>query len=143
MPSLTRRRDPDAIHETWLIFYRDVRVGAIGEHWGNPTEIDTWFWTCGSDPGSEPGERKSGTARDFAAARAAFESAWSVFPSKRTEADFLEYRQHRTSIAWKYAMWDAGYRLPTQTADGRSRCFCGAGITIADTHEHIYAAHIA
>jgi hypothetical protein len=143
MPSLTRRRDPDAIHETWLIFYDDVRVGAIGERWGNPTDTDTWFWTCGFYPGSEPGERKSGTARDFAAARAAFESAWSVFLSKRTEADFLEYRQHRASIAWKYAMWDAGNRLPTQTADGRSRCFCGAEITIADTHEHIYAAHIA
>jgi hypothetical protein len=26
-------------------------------------------------------------------------------------------------------------------ADGRSRCFCGAEITIADMDEHIYAAH--
>jgi len=39
-------------------------------------------------------------------------------------------------------MWDAGCRLPTQTADGRSRCFCGAEIGIADMGQHIYAAHM-
>ena len=49
---------------------------------------------------------------------AAFESAWSTFLAKRTEADFLEYRRHRASTAWKYAMCDAGCRLPTQNADG-------------------------
>jgi hypothetical protein len=37
---------------------------------------------------------------------------------------------------------DAGCKLPTQTADGRSCCFCGAEITIADMNEHIYAAHM-
>jgi hypothetical protein len=26
-PELTRRRDPDAQQETWLIYYGDVRVG--------------------------------------------------------------------------------------------------------------------
>jgi len=29
MPTLTRRRDPDASHETSLIFYGDVHVGTI------------------------------------------------------------------------------------------------------------------
>ena len=62
--------------------------------------------------------------------------------AKRTEADFLEYRRHRASTAWKYAMWDAGCRLPTQNADGRARCFCGARIGIADMDQHIYAAHM-
>jgi hypothetical protein len=90
MTSLTRRRAPDANHETWLIFYGDVRVGAIGERWGNPTGTDTWSWTCGFYPGSNPGDA---TAADFQAARAAFETAWSVFLSKRTEADFLEHRR--------------------------------------------------
>jgi hypothetical protein len=46
------------------------------------------------------------------------------------------------STAWKYAMWDAGCKLPTQTAEGRSRCFCGAEITIANIDEHVYAAHM-
>jgi hypothetical protein len=30
-PELTRRRDPDAQQETWLIHYRDVRVRVISE----------------------------------------------------------------------------------------------------------------
>jgi hypothetical protein len=31
--------------------------------------------------------------------------------------------------------------LPTQVADGRSRCFCGAAIGVADVERHIDAAH--
>jgi hypothetical protein len=142
MPTLTRSRAPDASHETWLIFYGDVQVGTIGMRSGNPTGGDQWTWRCGFYPGSNPGDAASGTTTNFDAARAAFESAWSVFLSKRTEADFREYRRHRASTAWKYAMWDAGCKLPTQTADGRARCFCGAEITIADMDEHVYAAHM-
>jgi hypothetical protein len=29
MPALTRRRDPEAHNETWLIHYDDVHVGTI------------------------------------------------------------------------------------------------------------------
>jgi hypothetical protein len=143
MLSLTRRRDPNSREEAWLIFYGDVRVGAIGrQRSGNPSGTDPWSWQCGFYPGSNPGDGSHGTAASFDAARAAFESAWSAFLSKRTEADFLEYRQHRASDAWKRAMWAAGCKLPTQTADGRSRCFCVAEITIADMDEHTYAAHM-
>jgi hypothetical protein len=142
MTALTRRRDPDSREETWLIFYGDVHVGTIGKRWGNPTGTDSWDWRCGFYPGSKSGDESHGTAADFQAARAAFSSAWSVFLSKRTEDDFLEYRRHRASTAWRYAMWDAGCKVPTQMADGRSRCFCGAEITIANMHEHIYAAHM-
>jgi hypothetical protein len=39
-------------------------------------------------PGSQPGEQQSGTAATFDEARADFGSAWEVFLSKRTEADF-------------------------------------------------------
>ena len=31
MPSLTRRRDPDADQETWQVYFRDVRVGTVSE----------------------------------------------------------------------------------------------------------------
>ena len=92
--------------------------------------------------GSNPGDAADGTATNFDAARAAFERAWSTFLATRTEADFLEYRCHRTSLAWKYAMWDARFRLPTQMADGRSRCFCSAEIDITSMDPHIYAAHM-
>jgi hypothetical protein len=36
MPGLTRRHDPDARQETWLINYGDVRVGTIAERVGKP-----------------------------------------------------------------------------------------------------------
>jgi hypothetical protein len=142
MHTLTRRRDPDSRDEAWLIFYGDVHVGTIGQQSGNPPGRDTWFWRCGFYPGSNPGDATNGTATNFDAARAAFESAWSVFLSKRTETDFLEHRRHRAWTAWKYAMWDAGCKLPTQSADGRGRCFCGAEIDIASMDQHIYAVHM-
>jgi hypothetical protein len=42
---------------------------------------------------------------------------------KFTEADFNEYRRQRAMDPWKRATWKAGLKLPTQVADGRSRCF--------------------
>jgi hypothetical protein len=124
------------------VLYGDVHFGTIGTRSDNPASGDQWSWHCGFYPGSDPGDATSGTATTFDAARAGFESAWSTFLVKRTEADFLEYRRDRASTAWKYAMWDAGCKLPTQTADGRSRCFCGAEIGIADMDQHICAAHM-
>src|ERR1700675_3702815 len=61
---------------------------------------------------SHPGEHQSGTAATFEEARADFESAWQVFLSKRTEADFQAWRHQRDWTARKYALWDAGKRLP-------------------------------
>jgi hypothetical protein len=142
MTSLTRRRDPDSREEAWLIFYGDVHVGTIGRRSGNPTGTDAWDWRCGFYPGSDPGDSTGGTAADFDQARDAFERAWTIFLSKRTEADFEEWRRDRASTAWKYAMWDAGCKLPTQMANGRSRCFCGVEITIADADAHIYSQHM-
>jgi hypothetical protein len=39
-------------------------------------------------------------------------------------------------------MWDAGLKLPTQVADGRSTSFCGAAIGIADMEQHVCEAHM-
>jgi hypothetical protein len=39
-------------------------------------------------------------------------------------------------------MWAKGCRLPTQAADGRAVCFCGAAIGIADMDEHDFTAHM-
>jgi hypothetical protein len=63
-------------------------------------------------------------------------------PATSTDQDFLVYRLRRASEAWKHAMWAAPALLATQAADGRSRCFCGAEITIATTEPHIYEAHM-
>lgn len=141
MSALTRRRDPDARQAAWVIHYGDVRVGAIAERTGNPTGTPCWQWTCGFYPGSRPGECTNGTAESFDQARAAFEVAWRAFLANRTESDFEECRRERARTAWKHTMWDSGCRLPTQVAEGRSRCFW-AEISIADSRRHVYAAHM-
>jgi hypothetical protein len=142
MPALTRRRDPDARQESWLVYYGDVHVGSIGLRSGNPSDTDQWQWRCGFYPGSEPGDCTSGTAATFGQARADFEHAWSAFLSRRTDADFLEYRRHCAFYAWKRAMWDAGCKLPSQVASGKARCFCGEEINVTNSTAHIYAAHM-
>lgn len=52
MRTLTRRGDPDARQESWLIYYGHVHVGSIGLRSGNPTESDPWQWRCGFYSGS-------------------------------------------------------------------------------------------
>jgi hypothetical protein len=69
MPTLTRRRNPDAPQATWLVYYGDVRVGSIAMRSGNPADTDPWGWRCGFYPGSYPKECTSGTAATFDQAR--------------------------------------------------------------------------
>jgi hypothetical protein len=142
MPELTRRRDPDAQQETWLIHYGDVRVDVIAERIGNPDSTPGWQWACGFYPGSHLSERASGLAESFDQAPHAFGAAWRVFLANRTEADFEEYRRDRAFHAWKQAMWAAGLKLPTQAADGRAVCFCGTAIGLKDMDVHVYAVHM-
>jgi hypothetical protein len=63
------------------------------------------------------------------------------FLSTRTEADFHAWRYQRDSTAWKYAMWDGGLKMPTQLPSGRSKCFCGADLTISGVPDHVRSAH--
>jgi hypothetical protein len=65
-----------------------------------------------------------------------------VFLLNRTDADFQEWREAQAFTAWKYHMWDSGHRLPTQATDGRSTCFCGAGLTIGGVSDHIISTHL-
>ena len=140
MPELTRRRYHER-PDCWHVYYGDVQAGTIAIRVGNPKDTDPWAWSCGFYPGCNPGEHTNGTAPTFEDARADFERAWALFLAKRTEADFQVCRDGRDWHAWKYAMWDACLRLPTQTADGRARCFCGAGIDIASLHGHVLERH--
>ena len=77
----------------------------------------------------------------FDQARAELGEAWPIFLAKRTDADFTAYRQQRAFTGWKYAMWDAGCKMPTQVPELRSRCFCGAEIGLA-CEEHVYQQHM-
>jgi hypothetical protein len=143
MTELTRRRMLGVHQETWHVFYGDIHVGTIGERAGVPQGVDQWVWSIGFYPKSHrPGGQIGETAASFDLARAAFERAWRDYLPTCTEQDFLGYRQLRAFEAWKHAMWAAPARLPTQTADGRSRCFCGAEITIKDCHQHVFDCHM-
>jgi hypothetical protein len=44
--------------------------------------------------------------------------------------------------SWKYATFDNGCRMPTQTSNGRSTCYCGASLTIGDTDAHVLSHHM-
>jgi hypothetical protein len=74
-------------------------VGTIAKRVGAPNSSPQWEWSCGCYPGSHPGECTNGTAASLDLARAAFEAAWRVFLSNRTEADFPEWREQRDRTA--------------------------------------------
>jgi hypothetical protein len=142
LPALTRRRDLQAQDECWHVYYADVRAGTIAKRVGIPPGEDPWGWAYGFYPGCHPREKTHGTAPTFDQARAEFEEAWAVFLSNRTAADFQDWRAAKAFTAWKYRMWDADHRLPTQSSDGRSICFCGAGLTIGGMADHVRSAHV-
>jgi hypothetical protein len=141
MPTLTRRRSPDR-PDCWHVYYGVIRVGTIAERAGVPIDVDQWGWQCGFYPPSHHGQHFDGTAETFDQARAEFEAVWREYLPKCTEVDFEEYRRQEAWTAWKYAMHDAHLGLPTQFAEGRTRCFCGATIDIPGMTSHVYAPHL-
>jgi hypothetical protein len=141
MTALTRRRGNNRHQETWYIYYGDVRVGTISTRAGVPTSADQWGWSLGFYPGTEPGTHRSGTGGTFEDARATFERAWKEIETTLTEENYERWRYDRDATAWKYRMWDSHCRMPTQNRNGRSRCFCGAEITIAGVASHVRTAH--
>ena len=139
MTELTRRRMKDSKVDVWHVYYGDVQVGSIGMRSGVPNEVDQWGWTCCFN--SQRLRITEGTAPTFELARAKFEEAWQAYLPGCIDADFAEHREHRAWTTWKYAMHDAGLRLPTQVACGRARCFCGAEIDIASMSPHVNERH--
>jgi hypothetical protein len=142
MTSLTCRRDPDASHEAWLIFLQSCArrhdQHAIRQSYRRRSIVVALRLRSGSNPS----DTINGTATNFDVARAPFESARSVFLSRRTEADFQEYPRYRASDAWKQTMWKPAVSCRPKPQTARSRCFCGAAISIANMDEHSYAAHM-
>jgi hypothetical protein len=128
MLALTRGQSTDAREECWHIYYGDVHAGTIAIRTGIP---HAWGWICGFYPGSEPGEQTTGTGATFEEARTAFDEAWRIFLSKRTEADFQARRDARDWTERKYAMWARGERLPSQKPSSLMTCPCGE---VFDSH---------
>jgi hypothetical protein len=140
---LTRRRSKDAKQECWQIFYEDVQVGTIGLRAGVPGSVDQWGWECGFYPLSHRGQHLSGTAASFNDARDQFDAAWRVYLPKCTEQDFRDYRDQRNLTARKYAMWEAGEKLPTQTPSSIMPCVCGVRFDAHKPQEsYLHRQHI-
>jgi hypothetical protein len=108
-----------------------------------PVDGDQWGWSCGFYPPSHHGRHVAGTAETFNQAPTEFEAAWKDYLPECTATDFEEYRRQEAWTAWKHAMHDAHFGLPTQFPQGRARCFCGAAIDIPGTLPHVRAAHMA
>ena len=142
MPTLTRRRDQEALHECWQVFFGDVCVGTISKRAGVPSDADQWGWTCGFFPLSHHGRRAEGIAMTFDRACAAFEAAWREYLPNCTDADFEAYRRQQAWTRWKFTMQELGRKLPTEVPEGRSRCFCGAVIDVATMNRHVSTVHM-
>src|SRR5882724_1945250 len=113
MTALTRRLSKDRT-DCWEVYFGDVHVGTIARCVGNPSAAPEWQWLCGFYPGSKPGDQRGGSAETFDQARAEFENDWRIFSSKRTEADYRTWRDHRDWTARKYAMWERRERFPSR-----------------------------
>jgi hypothetical protein len=110
MPALTRKRVNDR-PVTWHVHYAGVRVGVIVERSGVAGVAEPWEWHCGLYPGSEPGEQRYGTSASFEAARTAFDAAWRDFLPRRSEADFVAWRDQAAWTAEKYRRFDRHERM--------------------------------
>jgi hypothetical protein len=130
---LTRRRDNTENLEQWSIWDGDVRVGMMRQVSTTGSET-AWQWSCWGG--------EIGAADKFDEARAAFQAAWDRVAPTVTQADRDAFRYQEAFTAWKYAMHDAGCRMPTQSPEGWSVCFCGARITVNGVADHIRAAHM-
>lgn len=131
--TLTRRRDQTENLEQWSIWDGDVRVGVMRK--ANATDgAMVWQWSCWS--------AATGSADSFDQAREDFQRAWEKIGPTITAADRDAWLFEEAFTAWKYAMWKANCRMPTQSPDGWSHCFCGARITIASVPDHVRAAHM-
>ena len=121
--------------------YGDVIVGHIGRRAGVPITAQQWSWSCGFYPGLEPGQHRSGVAKNFEDARTGFEADWHRLLPQLPETAFEECRRSRALHVWKERMWAFGCRLPTQETSSQSRCFCGEVIGL-DCEQHVYACHM-
>jgi hypothetical protein len=117
--------------------------------WAPSTSAQASRKTSRSGPGSADSIpslttviRADGIAATLDEARTAFEAAWAIILPQCTAEDFAEHREQRAFVAWRYRMWDAGCRIPTQTVSGMSKCYCGALINSRTSLAHVRARHM-
>lgn len=139
--TLTRRSLNTERFESWGIYKGDLQVGTISAGIG-PNGDPIWRWSCGFYPGCDAGQRCEGIQLTYAKAKAEFKKAWERLEPQITPAMADEWLKSEASTAWKYAMWEAGCKMPAQVPTGVSRCFCGAEITAETMPAHVYDKHM-
>ncbi len=139
--TLTRRLLKTERFESWAIYKGDLQVGTLSSGIA-VTGNATWTWRCGFYPGCEPHQRTEGTQPTYDEAKTELERAWERLESQITADMADEWLKNQAWTAWKYAMWEAGCKMPAQTQTGRSKCFCGVEITAETTPAHIYEKHM-
>lgn len=138
---LTRRRLNTEHLEAYGIYDGDIRVGGLMRLSGTAGAM-LWQWACGFYPGCDlKTQMSSGNKDTYDEAKAEFEKAWEKLRPQITPAMRDEWPQQQAFTAWKYAMHDSGCRMPTQSPDGRSKCFCGEEITTEGVPDHIRTCH--
>lgn len=140
MTDLILRRRNVENHEAWDIVHGDVPVGGLSKINGTGSTM-LWQWCCGFYPGCDKRQQSSGNEDDLDEAKARFREAWERLRPQITPAMLDEWRYYNAFTRWKYAMWDAGSKLPTQMTSGRSRCFCGSEIGIKEVPQHVRESH--
>lgn len=138
---LTRRPHNNPHQQGWDVYYSDIHIGHIGTRDGVPNGVEQWGWRLGFYPGTPVGYDEGGTGATFEECRASFEKAWRRLKPRITDEDYERWRCERDYTAWKKRMRDKKLPMPTQTRNGRARCFCGDEITNDSIPDHIRKAH--
>jgi hypothetical protein len=125
LPTLTRRRDSDAMNRLADPLPRHSCRRIVMRR---PLEPE-------SSLRFDVASRCQRIAKPFDAADATFNVAAST--PQVMKADFTEYRLQPAFDVGKRAPCDEGSNLATQVADRRSTCFGGGAIRIADREPHL------
>jgi hypothetical protein len=135
----------DAREECWHVYYGDVHVGTIAIRTGIPFDEDLRLLS-----GQRAGRViRTGPQPPSTMLAPISKPHGAYFRPSEPRGDYQAYRGARDWHARKYAMWEAGERLPSQKFSSLRICPCGE---IFDSHRpehtlihvpHITAAHEA
>jgi hypothetical protein len=89
---------------------------------GNPHDTDLWEWWCGFYPGSHPARAPERHRRHLRPGPRRLRGRVARVPVEPDEADFQAWRDERDWTARKYALWDAGNRLPANEWEPGKPC---------------------
>ena len=114
MPALTRRRSTDAREECRHVYYGDVLAGTIAIRSGNPHDEDPRNGIAVSIRSHTQANIRTEPPPASKEPAPISKPRGRFFLAKRTEADVQARRGQQDWTARKYAMRQAGEKLPSQ-----------------------------